>query len=86
MFFIYVLVTYIDFYGDKYRRVGEFLGIVMILLMILYYVYLGLLAKRLGERWYVWLGLAFITNLIGILASYFLIRRLANNNETGRNG
>jgi len=86
VFFIYVLVTDIDFYDDKYRRVGDFLGIVMILLMILYYVYLGLLAKRLGERWYVWLGLAFITNLIGILASYFLIRRLANNNETGRNG
>lgn len=55
-----------------------FLLILSVLLIagIVYYVSLGILAKRLGKSWITWIGLTVITKPFGPVVAYFLMRRL----------
>jgi len=50
--------------------------IVMLLTSLLFYINLGILAKKMGRSWIVWVGLTFITKPIGPIVSFFWIRSL----------
>lgn len=67
--------------GEPTKGISPFEGIALLALMIsglTYYVSLGMLAKRLGRRWIVWVGLTFITKPIGPFVAYFRMRHLVN--------
>jgi len=66
------------------------IDIVMVLVLfasaISFYISLGLLAKRLGRSWIVWVGLTIITKPIGMFVAYFMMNQkvteaLASRNE-----
>lgn len=51
-----------------------------------FYIFLGILAKRLGRRWLIWCGLTIASSPFGFFISYFLMANLvklatAPNNE-----
>ena len=42
---------------------------------LVWHISLGLLANRLGRRWWVWVGLSFLTLPIGPLVIFWLMRK-----------
>lgn len=49
---------------------------VMLITSLFFYINLGILTKRMGRSWIVWVGLTFITKPIGPIVSFFWIRSL----------
>lgn len=67
--------------GEQTKGISPLEGIVilaMVLSGLTFYVSLGMLAKRLGRGWIVWVGLTFITKPIGPFVAYFRMRHLVN--------
>jgi hypothetical protein len=66
---------------EPIKEISPFEGILISSMMVsglTFYVSLGILAKRLGRRWIVWVGLTFITKPIGPFVAYFRMRCLVN--------
>jgi hypothetical protein len=41
---------------------------------LIFYVFLGMLARRLGKSWILWVGLTIITKPIGTIVAYLMMR------------
>ena len=61
-----------DSWLPQWRAMG---GWLLIGSIISYYCALGILAARLGDRWFVWVLPAALTFPVGWVVAYFLIRR-----------
>jgi hypothetical protein len=67
--------------GNPTRSISPFEGILILTMIasgLAFYVSLGVLAKRMGGSWIVWVGLTFITNPVGPFVAYFRMRQLVN--------
>ena len=68
--------------GEPTKGLSPFESIAILAMVIsglTFYVSLGMLAKRLGRSWIVWVGLTFITKPIGPFVAYFRMRHLVQN-------
>ena len=50
-------------------------AMLLVVSSIAYYISLGILAKRSGRSWIVWVGLTILINPIGWIVAYFMMRK-----------
>ena len=68
--------------SEQTKGISPFEGIAVLTWVIsglAFDISLGMLAKRLGRSWIVWVGLTLFTSPIGPFVAYFRMRRLVNN-------
>lgn len=81
-FSIWILSTVllIAFVGENSSRSFKIPLSISLLAMLVggfgFYICLGILAKRLGKSWIIWVGLTVLTNPIGAFVAYFRMRSL----------
>lgn len=80
--FVIAVASIVIANGEQIKGFAVFESILISAFLIsglVFYVSLGMLAKRLGRSWIVWIGLTFITKPIGPFVAYFRMRRLVHN-------
>jgi len=71
----FVILVVTEQQHEGISPVAVLLLILMVVAGPVWYISLGMLAKRLGRRWLVWVGLSFLTAPIGPLVTFPLMRR-----------
>jgi len=75
VFGLLFLFSFIGHGQDIPDSIGFVVGFLMLGLNIAFCISLGLLASKLGHRWFVWVGLTIITNPIGFVVAYLMMRQ-----------